>query len=127
MSADPTKSRPGHEAVDAGPRFVGLIAGTLAALLAAGLLVGWAFASAAKGGAPFLRRATPFQDGPQSRSDVERAWADYERETRAHLSGYGWVDRPAGVVRIPIGRAIDMVCAEEAHKSAPAAGSLPPP
>jgi hypothetical protein len=127
MSTSATGSRPGHEDSDAHPRFVGMVAGALVALMAAGLLVGWGFAAAGRGAAQNSRVSSPFQDGPRARTDVDRAWAEYERDTRVHLSGYGWVDRPAGVVRIPIDRAIDLVCAEEAQKSAPPAVSRPSP
>jgi hypothetical protein len=116
VSAKATESRPGHEDSDASPRVVGLIAGALAALVAAGLLVGWGYVEAGKGAASQPRVSSPFQDGPQARTDVDRAWAECERDTRSHLSGYGWVDRRAGIVRIPIDRAIDLVCAAEARK-----------
>jgi len=122
MSAQATGSRPGHEDSDARPRFAGLIAGALAALVAAGLLMGWGFVEAGKGSASQPRVPSPFQDGPKARTEVDRAWAECERDTRSHLSGYGWVDRDAGIVRIPIDRAIDLVCAAEAGKSAAPAG-----
>jgi hypothetical protein len=70
---------------------------------------------------------SPFQDGPEARTDVDRAWAQCEHDTRSHLSGYGWVDRSAGIVRIPIDRAIDLVCAAEARKSAAPAEGLTTP
>ncbi|HJQ84172.1 MAG TPA: hypothetical protein VKA21_08855, partial [Candidatus Binatia bacterium] len=34
------------------------------------------------------------------------------REEEARLHGYGWVDRDAGIVRIPIERAIELTVAE---------------
>jgi hypothetical protein len=117
----------GHEDSDARPRIVGLIAGALAALVAVGLLVGWGFVEAGKGAATQSELSSRFQDGPQARTDVDRAWTEYERDTRSHLSGYGWVDRPAGIVRIPIDRAIDLVCAAEARKSTDPGEALPTP
>jgi hypothetical protein len=80
--------------------------------------MGWGFVEAGKGAASQPRVSSPFQDGPEARTDVDRSWAECERDTRSHLSGYGWVDRPAGIVRIPIDRAIDLVCAAEARRSA---------
>jgi hypothetical protein len=127
MSAHATESRPGHEDSDARPRIVVLIAGALAGLVAAGLLVGWGFVKAGKGAASQPRVSSPFQDGPEARTDVDRAWAECEHDTHSHLSGYGWVDRPAGIVRIPIDRAIDLVCAAETRKSDAPAGRLPTP
>jgi hypothetical protein len=127
MNANSTGSRPGHEDSDARPRAVCLVAGALLALMAAGLLVGWGFVEAGKGAASQPRISSPFQDGPQARTDVDRAWAEYERDIRSHLSGYGWVDRPAGIVRIPIDRAIDLVCAADARKSAVPGEGRPAP
>jgi hypothetical protein len=97
------------------------------ALVAAGLLMGWVFVEAGEGAASQPRVSSPFQDGPEARSGVDKAWAECERDTRSHLSGYGWVDRPAGIVRIPIERAIDLVCAAEARKSASPPVRLAPP
>lgn len=122
MSAGAMKSRPGHEESDAHPRFVGLIAGALAALVAAGLLVGWGFAAAGRGELSNSRIVSPFQDGPRARTGVDRAWEEYEHDVRRHLSGYEWVDRSAGIVTVPIDRAIDLVCADEARKSAAGVG-----
>ena len=39
----------------------------------------------------------------------------FERDQRAALSGYGWVDRPKGLVRIPIGEAMRIVAARGDH------------
>ena len=127
MNAHSTESRPGHEDSDASPGVVGLIACSIAALVAAGLLMGWGFVAAGRGAASRPRVSSPFQDGPQARTGVDRAWAECERDARSHLSGYGWVDKPAGIVRIPIDRAIDLVCAAEARKSASPPVRLAPP
>jgi hypothetical protein len=127
VSARAAGNRPGHEDSDARPRVVGLIAAALAALVAAGLLMGWGFEAAGKGASSQPRISSPFQDGPRARTDVERAWGEYESDTRSHLSGYGWVDRPAGIVRIPIDRAIDLVCAAEARRLASAGEGRPSP
>jgi hypothetical protein len=122
MNTNSAGSRPAHEDSDARPRFVALIAGALAALVAAGFLMGWGFVEAGKGVPSQPRVSSPFQDGPEARTDVNRAWAECERDAHSHLSGYGWVDRPAGIVRIPIDRAIELVCAAEARKSAAPVG-----
>lgn len=39
----------------------------------------------------------------------------FEREQRAALSGYGWVDRPSGLVRIPIEEAMRIIAARGDH------------
>ena len=47
--------------------------------------------------------------------------ARYEAQQRAMLAGYAWVDRSAGVVRIPIDRAMQILAAG----GRPAAGTAP--
>ena len=44
---------------------------------------------------------------------IEPLWKEPDRLARAHLDGYGWVDRAAGLVRIPIDRAMDLIVAEQ--------------
>lgn len=46
------------------------------------------------------------------------------REEDARLSGYGWVDRGTGVVRIPIDRAMDLIVQRGLP---PQTGAAPPP
>lgn len=50
-------------------------------------------------------------------------------EEARHLSTYGWIDRDAGIVRIPIDRAMELVVARESDTSpaarAPATGRAP--
>jgi hypothetical protein len=113
MNAEPRRLRPRHEGTDAQPRIVVGIAAALALLIAAGLLVGRAYVRS-HGTSPVT---VGFQHGPEERTSVDQAWLDYQRDTQAHLGGYGWIDRPAGTVRVPLDRAIDLVCAEEARKS----------
>lgn len=48
----------------------------------------------------------------------------YEEAQRAKLSGYQWVDRRAGIVRIPIGRAMQILAA---HGAADQPGDRTPP
>jgi hypothetical protein len=40
----------------------------------------------------------------------------FEAEKRAFLSSYDWVDRDAGIVRIPIDRAIERLAQRGAHR-----------
>lgn len=46
-----------------------------------------------------------------------------ERAEDSHLTGYAWVDRDAGVVRIPLQRAMELEAA--AHAGRQAAGETP--
>ena len=103
---------PRHESTDADPRVVALIAGSLAVLVAMGLAVGLGlFGHRSHGGelAPAKPAEALFQNGPAAQTSVAQSWDEYERDTRLHLEGYGWIDRKAGVVRIPIDRAIGLV------------------
>ena len=45
----------------------------------------------------------------QAQSNIYQQLRNLHRDEEAALSSYGWVDRKAGVVRIPIDRAIDLV------------------
>jgi len=93
------------ETRDASPRAIGITAaivlgGTWAALGIAWLL--WHGHHADRR----LREEQRFSYGPQDRPDVLKAWPEIEAQQREHLTTYGWVDRPAGVVRIPIDQAM---------------------
>ncbi len=50
---------------------------------------------------------------------IEPIWKEPDRLARAHLEGYGWVDRAAGVVHIPIDRAMNLVLAEQKSSGPP--------
>lgn len=56
---------------------------------------------------------------PQLQSDPAGELRAYQAAQQARLSGYGWVDREAGLVRIPVRRAMDMVAARGAEAFAP--------
>lgn len=47
----------------------------------------------------------------------------YDEEQRVKLSSYQWVDRRGGIVRIPIGRAMQILAA---HNGPPPPGRSPP-
>jgi len=46
---------------------------------------------------------------PRLQVDPERDMETQRRREEEILSSYGWVDRPAGTVRMPVDRAIDLV------------------
>lgn len=50
--------------------------------------------------------------GPQLQKDPEGELIEMRRELSARLNGYGWVDEAAGVVHIPIDRAIELLVSE---------------
>ncbi len=98
------------ETKDASPRAIGITAalvlgGTWAVLGIAGLL--WHGHRADRR----PRAEQQFSYGPQDRPDVLKAWPEIEAQQREHLTTYGWVDRSAGVVRIPIDEAMKRLAA----------------
>jgi hypothetical protein len=49
------------------------------------------------------------QEQTQARANIYQQLRELHHDEESMLSNYGWVDRKAGVVRIPIDRAIDLV------------------
>jgi hypothetical protein len=56
-----------------------------------------------------------FQNGTEAKTSIEISWTDIDSSVRRHLDEYGWIDQRAGIVRIPIGRAMELVADE--HKT----------
>jgi hypothetical protein len=59
----------------------------------------------------------PGYDLPALGADGERPFAtrglaEHRREEQETLDSYGWIDRQAGIVRVPIGRAIELTLTE---------------
>jgi hypothetical protein len=107
-----TPSNPGHESSDASLRLIGILAASLALGIGTVFLVSYGIFASGRGAralAPGLGRSAAFQDGPDERTSTEQAWRELDAETQRNLDTYGWVDRPAGVVRIPIDRAMDLL------------------
>jgi hypothetical protein len=52
---------------------------------------------------------------PRLQTDPRAERRSFEAEKRAILDSYGWVDRKAGVARIPIQRAIERLTGQEAR------------
>jgi len=46
---------------------------------------------------------------PRLQVDEPRTWQQQLADERARLEGYAWVDQKAGVVRIPVDRALELV------------------
>ncbi|HZZ70311.1 MAG TPA: hypothetical protein VFE18_19245 [Phenylobacterium sp.] len=110
-------ARPGHETSDlpAGPAVLA-IAGLLS-LIVVGALVAWAltaaFEHARPGRAPSaFQRAAATPAFPRLEVDARADRIALERRAQAHLAGYGWTDRQAGLAHIPIDRAMALQAAE---------------
>jgi hypothetical protein len=118
--------RPDAEAREASPRVVAMLAVLLVFLVALGLAGARLALSLSN---PPMKLASHgddelFQHGAQASTDIERSWQDIDRASSLGADGYAWVDRSAGIVQIPISRAIDLVCAgqhavrrEQGHSS----------
>jgi hypothetical protein len=52
---------------------------------------------------------------PELQKNPQRDLQDFERDQRATLSGYGWIDRSKGIARIPIEQAMQIVAARGAQ------------
>ncbi len=64
---------------------------------------------------PMGPAASPFQDvrelppALRLQTDAPQDLSDYRDAQKNILSGYGWVDQPAGIVRIPVSRAMELL------------------
>src|SRR4051794_869158 len=103
---------------DVNPRIVVLVGlGTLALVLVT-LGLAWGFERLSGIQGPSAQPPSAFAP-PQLQSDPAGELRDYQAAQRARLEGYGWADREKGLVRIPIGRAMDMIAARGAAAYAP--------
>ena len=106
---------PGYEPTDGAPRLVLLTAVGLAVGLGLVLTASaWIYRSRAGSRAVAAVRGPEFffEHGPGERTGIEGDWEKQDRLVRERLETYGWVDRAAGVVRIPIGRAMEQLVNE---------------
>lgn len=102
-------------------RGAAIIAGAIAcALVAAALLLGARGPASNTPPQPFEGTKPLLQSAPQP----ERA--DYFAEKRRVTAGYGWVDRKAGIARIPVDEAMKLLAARGATP-APAGAGQPAP
>lgn len=113
MTSGRSGSEPQFERGDAPPRgiayaILGLFAGIgLSAAVVAGLIY-WFEWSAQKPANPPLQAAAPAPKGPRLEVSPTGEGARIEAQAQRMLNGYAWVDRSAGIARIPIERAMDL-------------------
>ena len=107
--------KPGHETRDASIRSLLIFGAGLVLLIIAGLLVSGAVFRYFVGHQGLGPPASPFEDvrtlPPEPRLQVKAPMdlGHYKSAQDGILNSYGWVDRQAGVVRIPIDRAMDIL------------------
>ncbi len=104
---------PAFEPADARPWVIGLLALALAVIIAAGIVSGLWFLDAHDPRRPALAPRDLFPNGAGQETSVEASWAEQDRAVAQHLSGYGWADRRAGIARIPVERAMEILAARD--------------
>ena len=94
-----------------GPHLL-LLAALAVCVSALGVLVSWWMLSDNPASHPTQRAVSSaaFAAGTPEQTPIETSERGLalRTEQREQLTGYGWVDRDAGIVRIPIERAIDL-------------------
>lgn len=126
----PVPSQPMHETRDVNIRLLVLSGLGLLALLVGGLaLVAWLFGvfnvrpeGQGLRGAP-LAASRPRAPGPGLQTRPRRDLQEFRRDEAEQLQGYTWLDRSAGVARIPLEQALALV----AERGLPAWQELPAP
>jgi hypothetical protein len=110
-------ARTGHETSDlpAGPAVLA-IAGLLS-LIVIGALVAWGLTAGFEHARPThapsaFQRAAATPAFPRLEVDARADRIALEQRAQAHLAGYGWTDRSAGLAHIPIDRALALQAAE---------------
>jgi hypothetical protein len=124
MKADAPRPAAGNEKTDASPGVMALLAFCLVAMIGLGLgVAGLVYRHHDRSEAveSTLAANGRFQNGADERTGIALAWQEQDRLVHEHLDGYGWVDRSAGVVRIPIDRAMDLMLAETKPAGSPPA------
>ena len=117
-----------HEASDAGIRNLLIFGVGLFVLVIAGLVVSRAVFHYFVGHQGLGPPASPFENvrtlPPEPRLQVTapKDLKQYKEAQDEILNSYGWVDQQAGVVRIPIERAMDLLL----QKGLPVRGAAPP-
>jgi hypothetical protein len=59
---------------------------------------------------------SPIPPQPKLQVDPQAEWNEYRSSQLELLSGYGWISREAGRVRIPIDRAMELAAEGEASR-----------
>ncbi len=98
------------------PRLVTIAVATLALFLVASLATGWGMERWRRHLLPEGPPPAPAELGRQKIGMVEqrlfentRTGEDWTSEQRRRLSGYGWVDRQAGIIHLPVEQGMERV------------------
>lgn len=104
-----------HEKRDAPATSIFLLGGLFVILLVAGVTVSLVAFRYFTEHQPLGPPASPFENArtlppaPQLQVTPATDWRDYQKAQLDTINSYGWVDQKAGIVRIPIDRAMALV------------------
>jgi hypothetical protein len=114
--AEPTRTGPGHETRDVSVRVVtwfavGLIASALVIHLVTAGLYQFFKSVHPSAQSPSRIALEPHMIAPPPRLQTNATMdlARYEATEKAKLNSYGWIDKQAGIIHIPIERAMDLI------------------
>jgi hypothetical protein len=114
-SSPTTQAQHGHETRDVDIRFIGLFSLSMVALLVGSLaLMGWLFGVFAgkpvgRGRSAPIAETRPYPPAPRLQASPTRDMQEMRRAENARLQTYGWIDQVAGIARIPIDQAMELL------------------
>lgn len=120
-----------HEGTDTSVHNVGVLAGAFVGLLIFGLIVGYGmfrFLNAPETVSPppaLVETGRALPPAPRLQVNAPRDLANYQQQQQQTLDTYGWVDQKAGVVRVPIDRAMDLLLEKGLPVRAETVGGAP--
>ncbi len=125
-----TSTDVGYETTDVNPKTLLAWVGGLACMILLSVVTAWVFfdvlAGVARRADPKLSPLAPTEKAPPAPIvDEPGDLAAVRKQEDEVLDGYGWVDKGAGVIRIPITRALELV-AKEGLPSRPPRSSKSP-
>ena len=115
LHGDTTSRYPGHETRDINIRVVALFALSMAVVLAGSLvLMGWLFGVFAgkplgRGRSAPIAETRPYPPAPRLQASPTRDMQEMRRTENTRLQSYGWIDQTAGIARIPIDQAMELL------------------
>jgi hypothetical protein len=110
-----SEASPGYETRDANVRGVFNFLVVLGVLLVATALVSWGLFRYFSKRPPPPASVSPFADtrqlplGPQLQVNPRQDWLKYREQQEQSLETYEWENRGAGIVRVPIEHAMDLL------------------
>lgn len=126
---EPATNSDGYERRDVDVRaIVGLVGGVVVLIIVSQVGLWWLLAVYGRGAARrnesvmSLAEVDQLPPPPRLQAHPTADYREFREQQQAYLASYGWVDRPQGVVHIPLARARELVLAEGLNR-----GTSPPP